>query len=249
MKKYFTLIELLVVIAIIAILASMLLPALQQARERGKTANCIGKLKQCGQATLMYAQDNKDYIPVPRNHGTESELSRSAYFAIAQELPRFSTPGLLVYGGYFSSSKAGKLDNATIERYYKCPSDSVLFGKPFEDTERYNMTSYIFMNHTPATALKENNDPKNYMREGRTADGKFKTRSFIGKDDPGNVIQYDAHTSAIKYFTKVENQSIHRNEMNTLHLGGHVKNNRAEFSFQKASTTIWCLGAYFDEKQ
>ena len=73
-EKKFTLIELLVVIAIIAILAAMLLPALQQARNRGKFASCINNFGTFGKAYLLYTSDNQDLV-MPYWNGGDSTHS------------------------------------------------------------------------------------------------------------------------------------------------------------------------------
>lgn len=62
-KSAFTLVELLVVIGIIAVLISMLLPALNRARQQAVSAQCMAQLKQVGNALLMYANDNGGWFP------------------------------------------------------------------------------------------------------------------------------------------------------------------------------------------
>jgi prepilin-type N-terminal cleavage/methylation domain-containing protein/prepilin-type processing-associated H-X9-DG protein len=60
----FTLVELLVVIAIVALLASLLLPALGRAKERARGLHCLNQLRQLGLATLCYADDNGGWVPI-----------------------------------------------------------------------------------------------------------------------------------------------------------------------------------------
>ncbi len=109
-SSLFTLIELLVVIAIIAILAAMLLPALQQARERAKTTSCANNLNSIGKAINMYADDYKDFIPAEPNTTANSPWANDG------------TGTLAPYLGTLKESKNIGMVTSTGRSRFACPA-------------------------------------------------------------------------------------------------------------------------------
>ena len=113
-KQNFTLIELLVVISIIAILASMLLPALNKARETAKNAKCKSQLKQLGIYFLMYADNNDEFLPY-----ISATFASSCYCADKNLMPAKE------YVGYDYEKACPWNTTSSRESLYMCPSSNI----------------------------------------------------------------------------------------------------------------------------
>ncbi|MBI4026925.1 MAG: type II secretion system protein [Verrucomicrobia bacterium] len=135
----FTLIELLVVVAIISILAALLMPALQNARETGKKVSCVNRLRQIGQAMHIYSDDYNDRMlyhdPIDQ------------YIFFPSNIPGTAPDGL----GFLTELKYLPTEGRAnyTAKIHSCP-DLTWWGKPSDyGTYSYRSANAAFTNNDP----------------------------------------------------------------------------------------------------
>jgi prepilin-type processing-associated H-X9-DG protein/prepilin-type N-terminal cleavage/methylation domain-containing protein len=228
LRRFFTLIELLIVIAIIAILASMLLPALNKAREKAKMIQCTSQAKQIATGLQMYADSSNGFVPLRRQ--------------LAQGSVSYSKPGWA--GTLFQNNY---LTNTAI---FVCPaaatyknSDKIIAAtlnshNSIYDWVHYGMNMYYCNNvdSKPPRRFSNTFKPSQTILIGdtidRTPDG---TTEAVGKE----TLIYS--TPMIQYMQpRLDNR--HNNGANVSWSDGHVSwENRAWERYQYKNNQI-----YFD---
>ncbi|OGV31147.1 MAG: hypothetical protein A2020_06075 [Lentisphaerae bacterium GWF2_45_14] len=214
----FTLIELLVVIAIIAILSSLLMPALKKARDSTKKISCAGNLKQIGIAFQVYLSDNDGYYP-------KAQICEYGYYwsnilyALITDKP-LGKSGTCFCGTHGAMNNYLGFDALGIRNEYgtifHCPSQKI---NPLSNNPRYP-ASYAMV-----TSLGGNEFTSSDLTKPSIKASKIQLPSQAALVTEGSNMSHSAfvwtnRTIPFDFFGA--NDGLHTNGVNVLYTDGHV---------------------------
>lgn len=205
--RIFTLIELLVVIAIIAILAGMLLPALNAARERARATQCLSQLKQQGSANVFYTDDNGGFLPM----GLTASNSHYWWMDLAK---------------YVKNTGSGTALANYTHKIFHCPSQNGTDGRYNGSSLAVNnygyngLCGYLRKSWGLETAVMINR-VKNSSSKIQVADGKPDGETFNGFPSINPIFGYSESSVMSTTGTDGLPLSVHSGRVNVLWLDGH----------------------------
>ncbi len=232
-KTYFTLIELLVVIAIIAILAAMLLPALNSARARAREISCTSNNKQLGTAYAMYTDNNEGFMPFAAgqtNDGT-AQAPTVGKSDVAKQLAI-----------YLGATEDSSLPALTRMNLFECPAINAYVAST--DQNKFIMGKWVnsMVHIQPNTTVSERKGIK--LGKIRSASNKIIMMCDLSGTMRNNIVlrpaPKDWYTGPSSSFQAVR-KGVHRNGDGMFFADGHAATEQSSYWMVAAAlnTTVF----------